>query len=478
MLSMPSGGDAARPICNDGALSLSLDSQKTVVSPEEAEEQSETIRRRSATQPTSGGLPLPANASPSLTHSQSSSVSRIDALRKGVGSRDWLSGAGCGTWDKERSTAFFSRVEELKRKHGNAKTDIFYDGLDIPALLSPRGIGFGNVAHLEVVLYFNGMMLAVSPRDSDSRQLWNFQYKIPGEPCVVHGADECFDYVFQVLGEIGFTVTDDWISRMDLTFDVADYDMNDFPVTAFTEGRFLTTAKKWTLHDGTKGKTGYTIGGGNRISFTCYNKLEEAFRKHKDDYVKAMIDKRWGGRIPDSATRFEYRLMRNYLADHGINRGSDAFMHLPGLIGKITSSGPYPFFVITDKVPDRKGKHQSLVNPDPEWLAFVNAFQAWTGEEAKPLPSKVRVDVCDIRAFERICGSLTSIAARNDRKVNGKHDLFELFLEMCTTYKKSDSDVKKNFELKRRKLHSFPLKSNPNYYPEPDGRNPGEGVWE
>lgn len=92
------------------------------------------------------------------------------------------------------------------------------------------------------------------------------------------------------------------------------------------------------------------------VDLVIYDKRGEVVSKKSEAYQHAMRQRRWGGRLPDAATRIEYQLRRQYFNELGLNTVCDVEASLPEIVARTTRLNDHPFFVLTDRVPDRKGR--------------------------------------------------------------------------------------------------------------------------
>jgi hypothetical protein len=174
--------------------------------------------------------------------------------------------------------------------------------------------------------------------------------------------------------------------------------------------------------------TGLSAKSGS-LDLIIYDKRLEVLAKAltSEAYLRAMIQNRWGGRLPDCATRIEYQIQRERFADPAMRTVEGALKHLPSLVAELTRFDEHPFFLLTDRVPDRAGRHQNRANALPSWERAIQHFRALVGEPGrklqKPQPGMMNAKLAVSRAMGAVCCA----AAQLEMYIGDREGLLEVF---------------------------------------------------
>lgn len=302
---------------------------------------------------------------------------------------DWLECGAVAIWDDDAGQESFwmlSRMQDEAKSNGNKPVPLNLKGRSM--LLYPKGMGTGSQSRMDYRLEYSGITVGASARDNADRKLSNFYYKIPGEVCLLMGAAEARQIVQEIAEALGGVIVDEWIRRIDLCLDLPEFDLLDELMVSFEQSHFVSTAKRWNAWDGVSGKTGFTVGSRGRVLLNVYNKLLDTFARHDGVYQLAMKERRWGGKIPEAATRVEYQLAGEWLRSLGLKSTDTVLRSLASVVAKVAGSPPRAFFCLTDRDPDAANHHQSRARVLPSWKHVIDAMQHHAGipgPELKPL---------------------------------------------------------------------------------------------
>lgn len=308
------------------------------------------------------------------------------------------------------------------------------------------------------------MTIGLSQRKDASRNLPNFYLKVPGEACLVVGADVACETVERLVNEWGGVLLDEWLRRLDLCFDLPGTDLHQSIFPACDRSQYLSTMRRNCMYRENDRATGFTIGSANVASMTIYDKLAEVIKKNNGIYAAAMKQHRWNGEIPDAAGRIEYRLHREFFRQFdGMKTATDVVSRFPDVMERLVQTEHRPFFQLTDAVPDRKSRHQNRVGVHPAWAEFVELARTLVGQPRRQLVRLDRNLIDAKRALANVVGYLTSAAAQLEITVEGKADLVNCLTTLLDRSELSDEIVKQKFEDKAKRygtltgLTEFPL---------------------
>ncbi|MCB9950052.1 MAG: hypothetical protein H6824_03645 [Planctomycetaceae bacterium] len=379
-------------------------------------------------------------------------VALDDLYANAVVAVDWLETGGLIRWEEDSRVLL--QVERLREAAGAAGQPEPYVLCDQEVLIYPKGIGSGKQQHLPYRIEWPGVMLAFDTRNQDSRQHGNWYLKVTGEGCVQLGAMTCYRKAGEIVQELGGVLYDQWVKRIDFALDLPDVDLKAEFLDAFRQEHFLTSSKSWNPYDGPEGCSGFTVGTMNRVKLNVYDKLRQA--KKKDElYQLAMQQNRWGGRIPNAATRIEYQIRKPWLDEYGLCRADDVFRMIPAIISRLAELEKRPFFAMTNGPVDRKNKHQNRCGRLPAWVKAVATFQTLAGQPHEPLERVNRELIGGKRALQSAMGFLTSAAAKSGRCIATSADLVEFLREQIERNEVVDEDIFQKWEKKARKEGTF-----------------------
>ncbi|NLE58807.1 MAG: hypothetical protein GX616_10625, partial [Planctomycetes bacterium] len=182
-------------------------------------------------------------------------------------------------------------------------------------------------------------------------------------------------------------------------------------VSATKEERFVTRSKCLTKIE----YYGGTVEFGRRpLILQIYDKRAEVLSKQNPRQRALMLDRRWGGTMPQQAVRVEFRVGRAKLREFGIDTPEDFYRKRRALIDYLCRD----WFRFTVGPVDRLNTTRAVTLP--LWEQVHEAFAAWAGqpngEVLAPLP-KGPVDVTGL--LKQGHGVLKAIGRAQDREVVG-----------------------------------------------------------
>jgi hypothetical protein len=383
-------------------------------------------------------------------HADPSAVTPFPGLTA-VAEIDWLELAGCVEWDNSREDRFF-RLEQVMQAAREAKREQPYALAGHSLNVFGAGMGTGRQARLPYRVEWAGVTLGFADRPAPRRNLNNVYIKIPGRACLLLGALQARDAGHAMIADLGGKLMDEWIRRIDLCLDVTDLDLREELFPAFLEERFITTAVNWNPWMGKGGPTGFSVGRGSRASLNVYDKRFDAFNRQTEDYQLAMIDRRWGGRIPDAATRVEYEIRKSWLDEYGYRDADTVLRDLGSIVWKLCGADSRTLFRMTSEMVDREGKHQSRAESMPLWAWLMSEMVKGFGVSARSLKPIRRGAMCHKRAFGMVKGLLTGVAAQRGVPCDSLEDAVAVLRTLHEANWASDEDWRSAWEFKARKL--------------------------
>ena len=417
----------------------------------------------------------PAGACPSNTHPQtrqeggSSSLSSsqvISSYSQGVFNIDWWESAGCIVWSNA-SKAVFDEFEKCAFRAEECRQLIVSTYGDGQILVHSRGLGTGHGSRLEFRLEWRGVTIALSARSDATRQLSNFYLKVPGEACLLIGFDNVREIVEGWIRAWGGELQDEWVRRLDICLDVPNLNLREKVYPACLAMQYVSTVKGDNCNRLSGDWTGFTIGKSPGTRLNIYDKVAELKHKSNELYTLAMIERRWGGTMPEAAARVEYQLHREFLQQfEGMNSAAAVILKLPDIVERLVQTEQRPFFKLTDAVPDREGRHQDRAEILPEWAAIIQMFREGVGKPTGPLKRLDRGLIDAKRAVMSAIGYITSAAAQLEIVVEGSQDVLFALEELMRRNDISDELIAQKYLDKARRYGTlnepceFPFGSN------------------
>lgn len=312
---------------------------------------------------------------PSNTHTSSSHVLLSGYPEYTVsGGIDWFEWAAVVKWDSACYLDMLRLFEGAKAKcQAESKQSEWVNIVGTGDIRIGRtGLNRGGTKgqHFDYRVSYRGVTLGVAKRERATTMLPNVFVQMRGRDCLLLGALTGYEIIREFIAALGGTVREEILSRADMCLDVVG--MNVCELQALVENhQFIGRGQVVTPHTNltTNRKTGFSAGK-NPLRLNAYDKIREQMGKRVDAlYYQALVDRRWGGREPNQATRLEYQVSRQALKENGISTPNE-FVRLQGALWqKLTAE----WFRITDRPVDRKNKNQSRAITHALWTAIESA---------------------------------------------------------------------------------------------------------
>lgn len=243
----------------------------------------------------------------------------------------------------------------------------------------------------------------------------NVVLMVPGTVCLTYpgGAIAAHDAALQWIAGLDVLITEEKISRVDLCADFPGMGMEAF-WEAFQRGNYHRRSKATHSHE----SNGYTVAfGASPLYLRIYDKKAElAVSALRGDAPKFehMIQKRWGGEIPDKACRVEFQIGRDWLKKRGI----DTIYDLEQDCGKIARYLCWEWIWFTAHTPDPN--HPDRDEVLPEWEIVRETFAANLGAGLDPLRDVDPEEVDTKQLWLTILGMCKKVARCEGWKVPDK----------------------------------------------------------
>ncbi len=386
---------------------------------------------------------------------------------------DWLDFAGTVEWD--RDPEHLEQRNRLERARTDAQKARKAQRLTFPgftAYVSGKGNAGGNErdSYCRFSLGIglptaksHALTVHLDLREADDRQLYNFRCTMSGTCWATYG-DDAFAIVHWLLENVGGTVTDSWVRRVDYCLDMIGVPFA--PVARAYERQCYTSAslkRGGVAWEGGR-PTGFTVGKGGDLSTTLYDKAHEM--KGKPPAYQHGLLERWGCRpdvihdLPEEAfedcgrdyyavvrprdvTRLEYRVTRPYLKRYGIDTVRQLRQHEPEVVAKLGGFGDdrrRPPFRLTDRPVDRANGNQSRAASSALWLDVQWAWEHQFGRPLGRLTPAPRNMIEPDKLRSRNESGLLSSAAYEGTVIETRRELAEF--AYAWVMKGTDPDIK------------------------------------
>lgn len=381
----------------------------------------------------------------------------------GVTGIDWFQLASCVVWDEKKSAVWFAKLRDAKTAAQQIRQPVLLQIGDERFRVQPSGQGSGQDAHKEITLSWREVQIGLSERNRATRQLSNASLVVSGKPCLVTGWADAWSCFRRVVEDLGGQIVDEWLRRLDICIDVVGLDFAETLYPLLRERQFITRCRRRKYDEEGDRATSFSVGKSSRLRVLIYDKLLECRTNQDAVYGQAMIQRRWGGRIPLSASRVEWQMGRPWLKQFGLDQSDSILDRLSDLYAKLTDETGGAFR-ITDRVPDRANQHQSRGESHPAWRRIVAIGRETMGNATQPLVRLDRSNLDESRAIKQVAGLITSIADRAGIVCLSAADAQRILVETLRRHKIGDYEIAQSYERKAKvsgtwqELVSFPLK--------------------
>lgn len=232
--------------------------------------------------------------------------------------------------------------------------------------------GFGRGIRCKYGLQHGGITIGLTGRREFSDCRPNVRVSVPSAPLMYLGHREAWELIQGTLAALGGEIVRSNTSRLDICADVIGVESVSL-VTAMVNGHYKGSPANVTPHMHNRIWTGVTAG--SQPQMVIYDKKLEVLKT--PDKIEVFIDRRCGGRWPDSATRCEFRMNAEHLKErYTFADVESVFARLPD----IQDYFAHKWMIVTDGPVDRKNRHQDRATPHPDWIKVQQAFENWTGQ--------------------------------------------------------------------------------------------------
>lgn len=241
------------------------------------------------------------------------------------------------------------------------------------AKVHPDGGKIGGVKYCKYKIERAACIILIADSPKYSGDWPNVNIEIDGEHGLESpgGAEAAYRAAINWLESLGASIHKERISRAIFCADFPCLSMDTFK-KAYRLGRWACRARD---HQSCI-LSGFSLNfGSGDIKLRIYDKLAEMkasiLRGQTAEY-EHMIQTRWGGIVPESASRVEFQLGWTWLKSHGANTVDDLLRLAPEFIGYLTGTSNARWFRFLRGKQDNKHSERNKVLP--EWESVQSAF--------------------------------------------------------------------------------------------------------
>lgn len=233
----------------------------------------------------------------------------------------------------------------------------------------------------------DGLLISFADKESPDNNTPNILVTISGRACLEKSFAWCSRRIDELLHSIGCEVLSESISRLDVCSDLPGIGVIQF-VQSWLSGKVIRRSRKYSLHGDDDLNGAQTLMFGRRGELCCrmYDKLAEV--DGDPEKTELMRVHRWGGKIPERATRVEFEVHKDVLRELGIVDRADMEEKLPALVKYLTED----WLRFAEKKVDRT--NTTRAETSYFWKKTVSAFREWLGrccivdvQREKPRPA-------------------------------------------------------------------------------------------
>lgn len=300
------------------------------------------------------------------------------------GGVDYLEVSLYGCWEREKFADLRGQLDKLKEEAQELRkvSGFGYGMFEAPEgdllLVEPFGVSGGCPCRWALKLAGSGMVaISIVDRAEYLEGRPSVRVSIPSAPCMNLGEENILASVRSILATLGFEECQETgLSRVDVCVDLAGVD-TDVVVREFAAGKRIKLADNSQIYEVGNRKTGLVCGNGGAVMLRIYDKEVET--RHDPDKRELLRVRRWGGEVPEHATRVEFQLRRRWLAKHfDIKTLPQWHAKRAEVVAYLTER----WFRMTETVVDAKNKNHQRADVSDFWKSVQEAFTRVVGESA------------------------------------------------------------------------------------------------
>ena len=337
-----------------------------------------------------------------------------------------------GIWDSEKFPALLAKLEAAKQTAAETSRSCETSIGGHPILVEPTGANIGM--HYRYLFTLDGVRFFIHHNPPKNRQGVRIRYS--ADALIGRSLFALHRTVLEFLRELGFLITDEKISRIDMQV-LVECKVLDL-IRPILDGHDVCKARNFTIHGKRKKPETYTVGSADSVQLCIYDKKAELKKEMVGDPVKfrLMIDHCIGEEWFFSnrpITRVEFRLRRDALREMDIHTVQDLQERETALTEWLSDK----WFRLLES-PKVRG-HENTAAVHPLWENVQQLFRQWfpgVVDDNKPVAWRRSDSVsCDSTALtKQAVGCLAKVAALQYGAVQTVERVLELAHEIIRGY--------------------------------------------
>ncbi|GHV23141.1 hypothetical protein AGMMS49959_15360 [Planctomycetales bacterium] len=337
--------------------------------------------------------------------------------------------------------------------------------------VAPHGMNLANsrFSNYRFVLHEVGIRYLLKGTPEPNGASGNVFVMIGSKPLMKWGIEICVKIARSALEEMGGAIGEIKVSRVDLCVDLAGVDVERFQ-DVFAGGGYVCRARRnneyevrdfnpdthedFSAHKYGHRKTGVTLGKSN-VVVRIYDKLREA--RNDEEKMELLQQNRFGGVMPEKATRVEFELKREALRNlmtknlFGICTLDEYLTNRSSIIRYLTTNWLRVYGHFFDRThTDRLTEKDYL----PEWREAVRAFREIDAGKVEQMRAEKKASVPEHRRLkDQIIGCATSIVAQSRRDYEYVEEFLDDFFTQIKAHALLDRDKVTDAIYKKRMFY-------------------------
>jgi hypothetical protein len=320
------------------------------------------------------------------------------------GGVDTLHVAIYGEWEGSAWESLVSLLSESQADAQEAGEPVTLEGPDGQRLLLKEH-GHKHGIFCPWSLQWDGITLDIANHPECSEHSLNVWVEIGSIALMELGHREAWGQVVGLLTTLGLRIKRAVPSRVDVCVDLPGVDVGEL-VSRAVDKRRIARARKWAYYENGLRWSGFQCG--TDVQCRAYDKALELRERTDPRKLEVIQEKRWGGKIPETATRVEFQLRRDPLREQfDVQSVEDLFAKLPAICVWLTQE----WLRLTDDKPDRDNGNEDRTPAGAVWQKVGEAFKAWTGAVVAEVAKRVKRCPVPGRLMDQARGCLESVMA-------------------------------------------------------------------
>lgn len=336
-------------------------------------------------------------------------LSNTDPTKSETGGIDTLVVSLYGGWNRLRwcrLQPFLSSVKQVIGGGAPASVSEPITGHDL--LIHPAGARLGN-GYAKFVFDVAGIRFKLVDRQEHNPRSPSIVVSMGSLALMERGHKAVWALTRELLAGWGFIRERAIPTRVDLCVDHPGVSVKEF-VEPVLSGRYVCRGRQQVLygekfHRNGRRWTGFSIG--KSVHLRIYDKLEELRHASDDRKRNVLLARRWGGVLPEQATRVEFQLRRDILREQF---SLDAVDDLYASLGRIANWLTEQWFRLT--LSENTGNRPQDLEVAPLWADVSRMFSEWTAGANQPFPLRVVNPPSATRLVKQSAGCLSAALAQ------------------------------------------------------------------